>query len=174
MTRRGFPTRMLPGHEIQVETNKKCFEFCLKQVGFAGKIDFFRYMHVLSFEWSIMTSGCLLVDFSPCETLGLIDIPISSAGSCSKLGRQSSQDCAKATRCQYVFTNDTRTAQAISCLPERGLDASDVELPPIPPHHFFFSHWHSSPFHTHHGDSISVVLIKQNLQIRVMSLDPSS
>lgn len=59
-----------------------------------------------------------------------------------------------------------------SCLPKGCLNATNVVFWPIPLGNFFLSNWNPTPICSHNCDIIDIVLVKVDLQSRVMSLRP--
>jgi len=56
--------------------------------------------------------------------------------------------------------------------PKSRLNTPNVVFPPISPCHLLLPHRHPLPHYPHHSDLIPLILIKPNLQSRIMAFDP--
>ncbi len=56
--------------------------------------------------------------------------------------------------------------------PKRRLDTPDIILPPVPPRHLLLAYRHPGPHHPHQSDLIPLILVKLNLQPRIMPFNP--
>ena len=75
---------------------------------------------------------------------------------------------------QRISSTQNPPVKAGQYSPKRCLDTPYIVLPPIPPRDLFLTHRHPHPAHPHHSNSIRIILIKDDFQPRIVSLDPLS
>lgn len=70
------------------------------------------------------------------------------------------------------FFGSTQAALQNCAKSECRLDALDVVLSPVPLRNLLLTDWHTIPLHTHHSDVVDIVLIKLNVEGRIVTLGP--